>query len=213
MGNRAVYCLVEDGSQAYFYAHYGANALSPFLRLSQALKAQKELPEKQTVAEVLGNLDYNGVYQGKRLDNADMFFQNIEPEEAGEYRKNYYSSGILEMWVTLDLDQNCCTLEYNPICPCYCTMGTYSVDLDTGLKNVRRLLEYGREQGITDFYKLLAIYQNSMGLGERLEDSRGSMRLQALLKSPWAAETQQNYQAMLQRQESAEEGQEEMEER
>ncbi len=213
MGNRAVYCLVEDGSQAYFYAHYGANALSPFLRLSQALKAQKELPEKQTVAEVLGNLDYNGVYQGKRLDNADMFFQNIEPEEAGEYRKNYYSSGILEMWVTLDLDQNCCTLEYNPNCPCYCTMGTYSVDLDTGLKNVRRLLEYGREQGITDFYKLLAIYQNSMGLGERLEDSRGSMRLQALLKSPWAAETQQNYQAMLQRQESAEEGQEEMEER
>ena len=213
MGNRAVYCLVEDGSQAYFYAHYGANALSPFLRLSQALKAQKELPEKQTVAEVLGNLDYNGVYQGKRLDNADMFFQNIEPEEAGEYRKNYYSSGILEMWVTLDLDQNCCTLEYNPNCPCYCTMGTYSVDLDTGLKNVRRLLEYGREQGITDFYKLLAIYQNSMGLGERLEDSRGSMRLQALLKPPWAAETQQNYQAMLQRQESAEEGQEEMEER
>lgn len=213
MGNRAVYCLVEDGSQAYFYAHYGANALSPFLRLSQALKAQKELPEKQTVAEVLGNLDYNGVYQGNRLDNADMFFQNIEPEEAGEYRKNYYSSGILEMWVTLDLDQNCCTLEYNPNCPCYCTMGTYSVDLDTGLKNVRRLLEYGREQGITDFYKLLAIYQNSMGLGERLEDSRGSMRLQALLKSPWAAETQQNYQAMLQRQESAEEGQEEMEER
>lgn len=213
MGNRAVYCLVEDGSQAYFYAHYGANALSPFLRLSQALKAQKELPEKQTVAEVLGNLDYNGVYQGKRLDNADMFFQNIEPEEAGEYRKNYYSSGILEMWVTLDLDQNCCTLEYNPNCPCYCTIGTYSVDLDTGLKNVRRLLEYGREQGITDFYKLLAIYQDSMGLGERLEDSRGSMRLQALLKSPWAAETQQNYQAMLQRQESAEEGQEEMEER
>lgn len=91
-------------------------------------------------------------------------------------------------------------------------MGTYSVDLDTGLKNVQWLLGYGREQGITDFYKLLAIYQDSMGLGERLEDSRGSMRLQALLESPWAEE-RQNYQAMLQRQEGAGEGQEEMEER
>lgn len=213
MGNRAVYCLVEDGCRAYFYAHYGANALSPFLRLSQALEAQKELPEKQTVAEILGNLDYDGVYQRKRLNDADMFFQNIEPEEAGEYRKNYYSSGILEMWVTLDLDRNCCTLEYNPNCPCYCTMGTYSVDLDAGLKNVRRLLEYGKEQGITDFYKLLAIYQDSTGIGRKLEDSRGSMRLQALLESPWVAETRQNYRTMFQRQEEAEEEQEEMEER
>jgi len=209
MGNRAVYCLVEDGSPTYFYAHYGANALSPFLRLSQALEAQKRLPEK-TISEILGNLDYDGVYQRKRLDDADMFFRNIGGEEAGEYRKRYHSSGMLEMWVTLDLDRNCCTLEYNPNCPCYCTMGTYSVDLDTGLKNVQRLLGYGKEQGITDFYKLLAIYQDSMGLGERLEDSRGSMRLQALLESPWAEE-RQNYQAMPKRQERAGEGQEEME--
>ena len=85
-------------------------------------------------------------------------------------------------------------------------MGTYSIDLDAGLKNVRRLLEYGKEQGITDFYKLLAIYQDSTGIGRRLEDSRGSMRLQA-------AETRQNYRAMFQRQEEAEEEQEEMEER
>lgn len=57
------------------------------------------------------------------------------------------------------------------------------------------------------------------GLSSNLElivippDSRGSMRLQALLESPWAAETRQNYQAMFQRQEEAEEEQEEMEER
>lgn len=102
MGNRAVYCLVEDGSPTYFYAHYGANALSPFLRLSQALEAQKGLPEK-TISEILGNLDYDGVYQRKRLDDADMFFRNIGGEEAKEYRKRYHTAYVTARWEPIRL--------------------------------------------------------------------------------------------------------------
>ncbi len=201
MGNRAIYCLAEGGIRAYFYAHNGANALSPLLRLAQALEIKEELPGGQSVAHIFEHLDYDGKYQAERLGDADMFFWCIPSGEVGAYRDNYDSRGGLEMWVTLDLDRNRCTLEYNPNCPCYRTMGTFSIDIDIGLENVRRLLEYGENHGITDFGRLLAIYHNGTGLGEHLEAARGSMRVQELLDSPWAEEARQGYRAMAGRQE------------
>lgn len=219
MGERAIYCLAEGGTKAYFYAHNGANALSPLLRLAQALEIRGKLPGGQSVAHIFEHLDYDGKYQPERLGDADMFFGCIPPKEVGAYRDNFDLKGSLEMWVTLDLDRNLCTLEYNPNCPCYRTMGTFSIDLDVGLENVRQLLEYGEEHGIADFGRLLAIYHNSTGLGEHLEAARGSMRIQELLDSPWAKEVRQRYRTMVGRQEIPEERggmdeiQEEMEER
>ena len=92
----------------------------------------------------------------------------------------------------------------------YRTMGSYSIDLDKGLENVRRLLEYGEKHGITDFNELLAVYNNSTGLAEKLEDARGSMQLSEYLDSPQAEEQRCRYREMLE-QEEPENGQEEME--
>lgn len=60
MGNRSVYCLKEDGKENYFYAHYGANSLSPLLRLWQAMEIRKQLPENQSLAHIFEHLDYDG---------------------------------------------------------------------------------------------------------------------------------------------------------
>ncbi|WP_300566795.1 hypothetical protein [uncultured Acetatifactor sp.] len=210
MGNRAVYCLKEDGKENHFYAHYGANSLSPLLRLWQAMEIQKQLPENQSLAHIFEHLDYGGGYQEEHLADGDMFFAQIEPGEVGAYKDIYAKGSQLEMWVTLDVDGNQCVLEYNPNCSWYRTMGSYSIDLDKGLENVRRLLEYGEEQGITDFNRLLAIYHNSTGLAEKLEDARGSMRLSEYMDSPQTEEQYRRYREMLEREEP-EGGQEEME--
>ena len=210
MGNRAVYCLKEDRKETYFYAHYGANSLSPLLRLWQAVEIQKQLPEYQSLAHIFEHLDYDGGYQEERLPDGDMFFAGIEPGEVGAYEGAYAKGRQLEMWITLDVEENQCILEYNPNCPWYRTMGSYSIDLDKGLENVRRLLEYGEKHGITEFNELLAVYHNSTGLSEKLEDARTSMRLSEYLESPQAEEQRRRYREMLEREEP-ESGQEEME--
>ena len=210
MGNRAVYELKENGKETHFYAHYGANSLSPLLRLWQAMEIQKQLPGKQSLAHIFEHLDYEGGYQEERLPDGEMFFARIEPGEVGAYEDTYAKGRHLEMWITLDVEENQCILEYNPNCPWYQTMGSYSIDIDKGLENVRRLLEYGEEQGITDFNRLLAVYHNSTGLGEKLEDARASMQLSEYLESPQAEEQRRRYREMLER-EDVESGQEEME--
>lgn len=210
MGNRAVYCLKEDGKETHFYAHYGANSLSPLLRLWQAMEIQKQLPENQSLAHIFEHLDYDGGYQEKRLPDGDMFFAGIEPGEVTAYEDAYAKGRQLEMWITLDVEENQCILEYNPNCPWYHTMGNYSIDIDKGVENVRRLFKYGEKHGITDFNELLAIYHNSTGLAEKLEDARASMRLSEYLDSPQAEEQRRRYREMLE-QEEPENGQEEME--
>lgn len=210
MGNRAVYTLKEDGKETYFYTHHGANSLSPLLRLWQTMEIQKQLPEYQSLAHIFEHLDYDGGYQEERQPDGEMFFAGIEQGEVQAYKDTYARGSQLEMWITLDVEENQCILEYNPNCPWYRTMGSYSIDLDKGLENVRRLLEYGEEQGITDFNRLLAVYHNSTGLGEKLEDARASMQLSEYLESPQAEEQRRRYREMLAREEP-ESRQEEME--
>ncbi len=89
MGNRAVYCLKEDRKETHFYAHYGANSLSPLLRLWQAMEIQKQLPGNQSLAHIFEHLDYDGGYQEERLPDGDMFFAGIEPGEVGAYEDTY----------------------------------------------------------------------------------------------------------------------------
>lgn len=210
MGNRAVYTLKEDGKETYFYTHHGVNSLSPLLRLWQIMEIQKQLPEYQSLAHIFEHLDYDGGYQEERLPDGEMFFAGIEQGEVQAYKNTYARGSQLEMWITLDVDENQCILDYNPNCPWYHTMGSYSIDLDKGVENVRRLLKYGEKNRITDFNELLAIYHHSTGLAEKLEDARGSMRLSEYLDSPQAEEQRRRYREMLAREEP-ESGQEEME--
>lgn len=213
MGNRAIYIIAQNGETNYFYAHMGANALSPLLRLAQAKELQAALPEPQTIAHIFAHLDYGGQYQPQRLDDADMFCERIDPIAIRGYQKSYAEHGELEMRITLDLDHNDCLMEYNPNCAWYRTMGNLSIPLDVGLENVEKLLAHAEETGIDDFGKLLTVYNHSTGIAELMESSRGYMRFEEHLNSPQAQEDRERYWRMFgkpaeQDEETAEDGEE-----
>ena len=217
MGNRTIYTIVENSESNYFYAHMGANALSPLLRLAQAKELQGVLHEPQTIAHIYEHLDYDGQYQNPRLADSDMFCERIDPIAISEYQKRYTEHGDLEMRITLDLDHNDCLLEYNPNCPWYRIMGNLSIPLDIGLENVEKLLAHAEKKGIDDFGKLLTVYNRSTGIDELMEKSRGYQRFEEHLESPQAQEDRERYwrlfgQQSEQDKETAEDG-EEMEER
>lgn len=142
-----------------------------------------------------------------------MFCQRIAPTEISQYNKSYAERSELEMRMVFDLDQNCFMMEYNPNCPWYRTMGSFSIDLDVGLDNVRKLLAHAEERGIEDFGRMLTIYQRSTGLEEKLESARGDMRLTEYLNSPQAQQDRERYRRLLDQEAFDEEAAEEMEER
>ncbi|HWP51553.1 MAG TPA: hypothetical protein VN626_07635 [Clostridia bacterium] len=212
MGNRAIYIIREKGETSFFYTHYGANALSPLLMMLQAQQLQKMLSESQPVGHVFEHLDYEGRYHW--LARADMFCEKIPFAEVAEYNNAYETHGEIEMRMTFDLDRNSFLMEYNPNCPWYRTMGSFSIDLDVGLDNVQKLLDHAEERGITDFGRLLAIYHRSTGLEDKLESARGYMHFEEYLDSPQAQEDRERYWRMFGHQkELDEETAEEMEER
>nr|WP_314464458.1 hypothetical protein [uncultured Clostridium sp.] len=214
MGNRAIYILRESGENNFFSVHYGANALSPLLRMFQAKEFQGTFIQPKSVSHIFEHLDYDGAYQNPRLDDADMFCKRIPPAEMPEYNKAYAERSEFEMRMVFDLDQNCFMMEYNPNCPWYRTMGSFSIDLDVGLDNVQKLLAHAGERGITDFGRLLTIYHRSTGLEDKLEYARGYMRFEEHLNSPQAQEDRERYWRMFGHQEElGEETDEEMEER
>ncbi len=213
MGNRAIYIIRESGENNFFSVHHGANALSPLLRMFQAKKIQETLAQPESVSHIFEHLNYDSAYQNPRLDDADMFCKRIPPAEMPEYNKVYAERSEFEMRMVFNLDQNDFMMEYNPNCPWYRTMGSFSIDLDVGLDNVQKLLAHAEKRGITDFGRLLAIYHRSTGLEDKLEYARGYMRFEEYLDSPQAQEDRERYWRMFGHEELDEETAEEMEER
>ena len=184
MGQRAIYVITEDGKSNSFFAFWGANALSPLLRLLQAKEIQKQLPERQSIAHIFEHLDYGGVYVSPRHDNpADMFCDPIADVDLSGRRTVFGHSSEIEMLVRLDLDGNNCLLEYNRNCPWYASMNNYSIPLDVGLRNVKKLLSIAEENGIDEFGQLLYVYNKATGLDKALESARASGRLDEYLNS------------------------------
>jgi hypothetical protein len=124
MSNTAIYIIRESGENHFFSAFYGANALSPLLRLSQAKAVQETLPEHLSIIHVFEYLYYAGDCRNPRLDDADMFCRRIPPDEMPQYNKDFAEHGNFQMRMTFDLDQNRFMMEYNPNCSWYRTMGS-----------------------------------------------------------------------------------------
>lgn len=197
MGNRAIYVITENGENNSFYVHYGANALSPLLRLLQAQELQGQLPEKQSIAHIFERLDYGGVYVNPRHDNpADMFCDPIADVDISGRRNVFGNSSEIEMLVRLDLDGNNCLMEYNRNCPWYAAMDSHSIPIDVGLRNVEKLLSIAEENGIDEFGQLLYIYNKATGLGKALEKARASERLDEYLNSDEAKADREQFTAM-----------------
>lgn len=211
MGNIAIFILHEQGESYYFTAHHGANALSPLLRLTQAKQLQEQLTQPQSIAHIFEHLDYDGKYQQERLQDSDMFFQAISLPEMKVCLNDFQNRSNFEMQFIIELDRNDFQMTYNPNCPWYRTMGSFTIDLDVGIDNVKKLLAHAEERNIKDFGRLLTIYENSAGLADKLESARGYMHFEEYLDSPQAEEDRRRYRELIDRQ--AEPDEEEMEER
>lgn len=209
MGNQAIYLIHEKGKTTGFAAHYRANALSPLWRMLEAQQLQFELGSHLSITHLFEHLDYEGNYQNPRLADEDMFCRRIPDSELSSYNEAYKKGSLYEMRVLFELDKNGLQMEYNPNCPWYRTMGCFSIDLDVGLENVRTLLAHAKQYNITDFGRLVTIYQNSTGITEKLESARGAMRVEEYMDSPQAEEDRRRYRAMV---DSRSDADEEMEE-
>lgn len=172
MGNRAIYNIIENDKNNYFFAHWGANALSPLLRLSQAMELQKQLLNNPSIVHAFEHLDHDGKYIYPRKPDADMFCSKIDDITVIKYQKSYAQKSEIEMRITLDVVGNNCLLEYNNNCPWYSSMSNYSIPIDVGLNNVKKLLNIAEKKGIDSFDDLLYLYHKSTGLDKPLDIAR-----------------------------------------
>lgn len=202
MGQQAIYTLYENGENNYFFAHWGANALSPLMKLAQAKEMQEETGK--TINHIFEHLDYNAGYQNPKLDDADMFFSKMDLLEANDLLKEFNTKGLIEMHITLDLDSNECVLAYNRNCPWFATMDNYSIPVDVGLENIRKLTEYADKKGIDSFGELLQVYTKATGLDIPLANARASEKIENYTQSPQAEEQRQRLREMTQQNEEFE---------
>ncbi len=171
MGSRAIYSVFEKGEASYFYAHHGANALSPLMKVAQANAIQQTMSDK-SISHILEHLDYNGEYASPSTDSADLFFDKLDILEANDMMKDFSSGSHIEMHITLDLDSNDCVLDYNKNCPWYAAMDTHAIPIDVGLNNVTKLVDYAEQNNVSSFGELLQIYHRATGLETELDYSR-----------------------------------------
>ncbi len=186
MGQRALYTLYENGEASYFYSHWGANALTPLYRLSQAMEWQTE--NNKSIAHILEHLGDDGEYKFPLDSNSYMVFEKLDVLEANKMLSDYFSGSDLEMHITLDLDCNECLLDYNRNCPWFAAMDNYSIPIDVGLKNVELLAEYATKHGIEKFGEIEELYNQGTGIAEALENSRAVQKLNEYANSPEARE-------------------------
>ncbi len=204
MGYPAIYSVIEQGKTEHFYSHYGGNALSPMLRLQQAMEIQEQL--NLPITHILEHLSNDGTYKDAILDPSTMFCDptSYDPKEP---RKG---SGI-EMYITLDLDQQSYTLDFNEEYSCYISMGKYEIPIEYGLETLHKTLEFAEKNGIEDFYSLLSLYNNSTGISEAMDQSRGNFEVQEMLDSPEAEEQRERLRQLTEEKEELQEHPEQME--
>lgn len=192
MGNRAIYTIVEEGKSEHFYAHNGANALSPVMRLQQAMEIQAEIPN--TISHIFQHLSRAGEYQNPPLDSADMFCYSV-PFDPNESR---VGKGI-EMYITINLDEKKYVLDFNEHYPMYISMGSYEIPLEVGLDSLNKVFDYANQEGIQDFYEVLKLYNDGTGISNAMEHSKQNQKEQDFLDSPEAENMRNKLKSMMSR--------------
>lgn len=111
MGQRAIYKFVEDGEVTGAYSHWGANCLTPFYRLGQAMNIQHEATDMTTTMTLLG-LNYDGKYNPE-APHTERVFDPYTADQLKFAEDDFANRGYLEMRITLDLDNAVAVVEYN----------------------------------------------------------------------------------------------------
>ncbi len=189
MGNRAIYTIIEKGKEEHFYSHWGATPMSPMLRLQQALEIQEEI--KEPIRHIFSHLSREGVYENPRLIESDMFCDAIA------YEPNQPRAGSdVEMYITLNLDEQTYVLDFNEKYPAYISMGKYEIPIEAGLKSLQKVLDYAEKENISGFYEVAKIYNDQTGMTQAMEESRANGGVQKILDSPESEASRQRLRQM-----------------
>lgn len=163
MSQQALYCIVERGRESWFHAQWGANSLSPLLRLQQAYELQAQIPEHPGIADIFEHLTMDGEYREPLPPQEELFCTPVIDFLLPQYLETYRNTQEIEMKVRLDLDNNLCRMEFHPSLG---LMEEYAVPIDEGLNNVKLLFASAEQKGLYGFTEIYSLYLKATGLEE-----------------------------------------------
>ena len=176
MSQQALYCIIEQGREQWFHAQWGANELSPLMRLQQAYELQAQIPEHPGITNIFEHLTRYGEYKDPPAPPEELFCTPIIDFLVDEYQKNYEADKEIEMRVTLDLDNNTCRIEYNR--KVFPLLEDHTLPIDEGLKNVKLLFASAEEKGLFGFSEVYDLYLKVTGLDEAYRRNRAYQDVQ-----------------------------------
>lgn len=170
MSQQALYHIIEQGRDQWFHAQWGANELSPLMRLQQAYELQSQIPEHPSIINIFEHLTRFGEYREPLAPQEDLFCTPIIDFLVDEYQKSYETTNEIEMRVTLDLDNDACRIEYNrkalPL------LEDHTLSINEGLKNVKLLFASAEEKGLYGFGDVYDLYLKVVGLDDAYRRNR-----------------------------------------
>lgn len=184
MSQQALYCIVERGRESWFHAQWGANSLSPLLRLQQAYELQAQIPEHPAIAEIFEHLTTDGEYREPLPPQEELFCTPVIDFLLPQYEKTYRDTQEIEMKVRLDLDNNLCRMEFHP----FLLMEEYAVPIDEGLNNVKLLFASAEQKGLYGYTDIYNLYLKATGLDEaynRAKEARAAASPTGAMAAVW----------------------------
>lgn len=169
MSQQALYCIVENGRENWFHAQWGANSLSPLLRLQQAYELREKIPEHPSIAEIFEHLTMDGEYREPLPPQEELFCTPVIDFLLPHYEETYRNTKEIEMKVRLDLDNNLCRMEFHPS---LLLMEEYTVPIDEGLNNVKLLFASAEQKGLYGFNEIYSLYLKATGLDEAYKQAK-----------------------------------------
>ncbi len=98
--------MTENNKTTGYYTIGGQEQFSVvFYRLKMPLTSKKISILEKSISEIFGHLSYSGEYL-ETEDVTELVFEPLTPEETESEDKDFNTHGMLEMRVTLNLDEN-----------------------------------------------------------------------------------------------------------
>ncbi|WP_298486688.1 DUF3846 domain-containing protein [uncultured Ruminococcus sp.] len=100
--NNAIYEVISNGENSYYYTHHGGNCVTGPLRIEQAesFATQQNISVKQAFEMITYSNEFLTDQKGENI------FEKISPEQMPLYNRVFEQSNEINAYVTLDLDKN-----------------------------------------------------------------------------------------------------------
>lgn len=170
ISSQAIYTIIENGETTHLYSHWGANSLTPMVRLQEALNIQME--NNKSITDIFAHLSSEGSYLDDKKA-VDSIFQKLELTESDFEELKKEPNSLTEMFVTLDIDNQEYTQSYNRNYAPYAYMerANFRSTFEVGLKNMQTIMDYSEKLEFSDFWDAVNYLDEKTGVGKFLKDS------------------------------------------